>query len=159
MSRRACALAGVVIAMILWGSTFVVTKAAVQEIPPLTLTCLRFLVAAAVLLPIAALRGGLRRLPQPLPVAALVLMGLTGVAIFHVAFTYAMVFVRIHGAHVCQGSIARVSRHLTQVEGDARGRPGQRRATLGNGGSILLTENFGQPAGEEREALDSFRAL
>jgi drug/metabolite transporter (DMT)-like permease len=92
ISRRCCALAGIVIAMIVWGSTFVVTKAAIHEIPPLTLTFLRFLVAAAILVPLAAARGGLRRLPQPLPLATLVLMGLTGVAIFHVGFTYAMVY-------------------------------------------------------------------
>jgi uncharacterized membrane protein len=92
ISRRSCALAGIVIAMIVWGSTFVVTKAAIHEIPPLTLTFLRFLVAAAILVPLAAARGGLRRLPQPLPLATLVLMGLTGVAIFHVGFTYAMVY-------------------------------------------------------------------
>jgi drug/metabolite transporter (DMT)-like permease len=92
ISRRASALAGIVIVTIVWGSTFVATKAAVDEIPPLTLTCLRFLIAAVVLVPIAAARGGLRRLPQPCPVTALALMGLTGVAIFHVGFTYALVY-------------------------------------------------------------------
>lgn len=92
ISRRAGALAGIIIVMIVWGSTFVVTKAAAHEIPPLTLTFLRFLVASAVLVPIAAARGGLSRLPQPRPLAALVWMGLTGVAIFHVGFTYAMVY-------------------------------------------------------------------
>jgi drug/metabolite transporter (DMT)-like permease len=101
MSRRSWALAGIVIVMIVWGSTFVATKAAVHEIPPVTLTFLRFLIAAAVLVPIAAARGGLRRLPKPLPLAALVLMGLIGVAIFHVGFTYAMVY-----GSAAQGAIA-----------------------------------------------------
>ena len=32
----------------------------------------------------------MEHLPQPAPLAALVLMGLTGVAIFHVGLTYAM---------------------------------------------------------------------
>jgi drug/metabolite transporter (DMT)-like permease len=44
ISRRSYALASVIVLMIVWGSTFVVTKAAMQEIPPLTLAMLRYLV-------------------------------------------------------------------------------------------------------------------
>ena len=64
--------------MVVWGSTYVVTKAAVREIPPLTLAVLRYLIAAGVLVPIAMVRRGLMSLPQPFPVAALASMGLTG---------------------------------------------------------------------------------
>jgi drug/metabolite transporter (DMT)-like permease len=78
--------------MVVWGSTFVVTKAAVSKIPPLTLAVLRFGIASGVLLPIAAARGGVKRLPQPLPLAALALMSFTGIALFHVAFNYALVY-------------------------------------------------------------------
>src|ERR671914_397624 len=90
--RRSTALASVILVMVVWGSTFVVTKAAVSEIPPLTLAVLRFGIASGVLLPIAAARGGVRRLPQPLPLAALALMSFTGIALFHVAFNYALVY-------------------------------------------------------------------
>jgi drug/metabolite transporter (DMT)-like permease len=92
MSRRSTALASVILVMIVWGSTFVITKAAVSEIPPLTLSALRFLIAAIVLVPIAAARGGLRCLPRPLPIASLLLAGLTGIALFHVGFNYALVY-------------------------------------------------------------------
>lgn len=92
ISRRAFALASTIALMIVWGCTFVVTKAAVRDIPPITLAFLRFFIAACVLVPIAAAHGGLKQLPQPLPVGALILMGLTGVAIFHVGFNYALVY-------------------------------------------------------------------
>lgn len=59
ISRRSYALAGVVALMIVWGSTIVVTKTPVRKIPPSTLAVLRFLIAAAVLVPVAAMRGGL----------------------------------------------------------------------------------------------------
>lgn len=92
VQRRAYALASLIVLMIVWGSTFVVTKAVAREIPPLTLAALRFLIAAVVLWPLAAWRGGLARLPKPFPFTALATMGLTGIAIFTVAFNYALVF-------------------------------------------------------------------
>src|ERR671916_2723824 len=92
ISRRAYALAGLLLVMIVWGITYVVTKAAVREIPPLTLAVLRYLIAAAVLVPIAMGRGGMMRLPRPLPVAPLVWMGLTGIAILTVGFNDGLVY-------------------------------------------------------------------
>ena len=86
ISRRSWAIASLILIMIVWGSTFVVTKVAVREIP------LRFAIAACVLVPFAAARGGLARLPQPMPVGPLVMMGLTGIALFHIAFNYGLVY-------------------------------------------------------------------
>ncbi|HEU4530048.1 MAG TPA: DMT family transporter [Steroidobacteraceae bacterium] len=90
MSRRAWAIASVILLMVLWGTTFVVTKEAVREVPPLTLGFLRFFIAALVLLPIAFARGGLATLPRPLPLARLVWMGIAGIAVFSISFNYAM---------------------------------------------------------------------
>ena len=91
-SRRSIAIVSVIVLMIIWGSTFVVTKAASREISPLALAALRFLIASLVLVPIALARGGLRLLPQPVPWGSLVLMGLTGIAAFAITFTYALVY-------------------------------------------------------------------
>ncbi len=90
MSRRAWAIASVILLMVLWGSTFVVTKEAVREVPPLTLGFLRFFIAALVLVPIAFARGGLAALPRPLPVARLAWMGIAGIAVFIISFNYAL---------------------------------------------------------------------
>jgi drug/metabolite transporter (DMT)-like permease len=92
VSRRARALGALIALMIVWGSTFVVTKAAVGEVPPLTLAAIRFVIAALVLVPIALARGGSGRLPRPLPLASLAVMGVTGIALFTVAFNYALVY-------------------------------------------------------------------
>jgi drug/metabolite transporter (DMT)-like permease len=86
--------------MIVWGSTFVVTKATVQEIPPLVLGALRFVLAAVVLVPIAVARGGLTSLPHPLPLGSLLMMGVIGIAAFHTAFNLALV----HGS-AAQGAL------------------------------------------------------
>jgi drug/metabolite transporter (DMT)-like permease len=92
ISRRASALAGLILVMIVWGITYVVTKAAVREIPPLTLAALRYMIAAAVLVPIAMARSRSIRLPRPLSFAPLVWMGLTGIVILTVGFNYGLIY-------------------------------------------------------------------
>ena len=42
MSERMVAAALLILVMLIWGSTFVITKAALVEIPPLFLAFLRF---------------------------------------------------------------------------------------------------------------------
>lgn len=91
-SRRSYALVGLVLVMFVWGSTYVVTKTVVREIPPLTLAVLRYLIAAGVLVPIAMRRGGLMRLPRPLPRAPLAWMGLNGIVILTVGFNYGLIY-------------------------------------------------------------------
>lgn len=90
--ERTFGLLCLIAVMIIWGSTFVVTKTAAREIPPLTLATLRFVIASVILVPIALSRGGLQRLPQPLPWRNLILMALTGVAAFAITFNYALVY-------------------------------------------------------------------
>lgn len=92
ISRRAYALAGIILVMIVWGITYVVTKAAVREIPPLTLAALRYLIAASVLVPIAMVRSGSMRLPRPVSFAPLAWMGLTGIVILTVGFNYGLIY-------------------------------------------------------------------
>jgi drug/metabolite transporter (DMT)-like permease len=91
-SRRPLAIVAIIALMIVWGATFVVTKAAATEIPPSTLALLRFLIASAVLVPIAWSRGGLALLPRPIPLGALALMALSGIALYTIAFNYALVY-------------------------------------------------------------------
>lgn len=99
-SRRTLAIATLIAVMVVWGSTFVVTKAAARDIPPLTLAALRFLIASIALAPLALYRGGFKCLPRPIPWGALLLMALTGIAAFAIAFNYALV----HGS-AAQGAI------------------------------------------------------
>lgn len=90
--RRTLAMLALIAVMVVWGSTFVVTKSAAREIPPLTLAALRFLIAALVLAPVALHRGGFARLPRPIPWAALLALALTGIAVFAITFNYALVY-------------------------------------------------------------------
>jgi len=78
--------------MVLWGSTYLVTKEYIEAIPPSILATLRYAVVALILVPLARARGGLAALPRPVPWATLVLMGVAGVTVYYVAFNYAIYF-------------------------------------------------------------------
>jgi drug/metabolite transporter (DMT)-like permease len=116
--RRRGAQLGVVVLMVVWGSTFVVTKAAVREVPPFTLAAVRFIIAVLVLAPFAMTSGGLERLPQPLPWRVLLLMALTGIVILTVGFNFALQY-----GSASQGSLIYAStpgadsrcRHVSRV--------------------------------------------
>lgn len=71
------ALAG---AVLVWGTTFVVSDAALSSLSPALLTVARFALALVVLVPLAMRRGGLAEAAKCRPVA---LLGATGVAAYY----------------------------------------------------------------------------
>jgi drug/metabolite transporter (DMT)-like permease len=91
-SRRPLALVSVIILMLVWGSTFLVTKESVRELPPFTLGASRFVIATAVLGAIGGIRSGRAMLRRPMPLGQLLLLTTTGVALFIMALNYAMLW-------------------------------------------------------------------
>jgi len=87
---RHLAILLMVAVMCLWGSTFVVTKETIVEIPPLTLAFIRVSIGALVLAPFALYRH--RRAPpgQSLPWLAIAQLGFIGVAFYYTAFNLGM---------------------------------------------------------------------
>lgn len=98
MSERTKALLLGLAVIAIWGVSFSATRTAVQEIPPLTLAFLRFLVAWALLAPIVRRKYGVVRLPHRERWLVMA-MGLTGVTL---AFVFENVGLRYttasHGA-------------------------------------------------------------
>jgi drug/metabolite transporter (DMT)-like permease len=90
-SKRTAALIAIVAVMAVWGSTFVVTKAAVQQFPPFTLAFLRFAIACAALAPFLR-RGSLAGLGTSVSVGRLLFLSVTGVALFTAAFNFSMIY-------------------------------------------------------------------
>ena len=134
VSARILAYGSLLVVMLIWGSTFAVTKAALAEVPPLLLALLRFAVASAVLVPMAQARGGLRLLPRPRPLLDLALMGLVGVTLFYVAYNLSLVYTSATEAALVQGSIPAVTALLAVA---ALGEPLGARRALGIGTSVL----------------------
>lgn len=73
-------LLALVTAVLIWGTTFVVSADALEQSSPAALTVARFAVAAVVLVPLALRAGGLGRALRSRGSA---LLGLTGVAVYY----------------------------------------------------------------------------
>lgn len=84
------ALILLLIAILIWGFAYVVTKSGLSAVPPMLFALLRYSVASLLLVPLALARGGLKRLPRPVPWTTLVLMALSGVGFYYVLFNLAL---------------------------------------------------------------------
>src|SRR5687767_11803744 len=109
MSSRIVAILSLLLVMLLWGTSFVVTKAILDEVPPLLLALLRFAVASALLVPFAHFRGRPAVPPRSLPLGTLCLMALTGVTVFIIFTNLSLVYTTVTDASLIQASIPAVT--------------------------------------------------
>ena len=100
--------------MTIWGSTYVVTKAGLDRLPPMLFALLRFCVASLLLVPLA-LRGGLATLPRPFPWATLCLMALTGVGLYYVGFNLSLTYTTASQGALVQASIPAITAVMAMV--------------------------------------------
>jgi drug/metabolite transporter (DMT)-like permease len=103
-ARRGRALSTLLLlaAVAIWGSTYVVTKAGVETVPPMLFALLRYCVASLLLVPLALVRGGG---VTALPRGTLALMGLTGVALYYTGFNVALTYTTASQGALVQASI------------------------------------------------------
>src|SRR5690348_8495329 len=76
--------------MIIWGSSFAVTKNSVNAVPPVFFALLRMTVASVLLLIVAQFRGGTSKIPKPVPWIIIGLMGLTGTCLYYICFNISL---------------------------------------------------------------------
>ena len=90
MRRRLLAYVLLIIAILVWGFAYVVTKSGLSALPPMLFALLRYAVASILLVPLALARGGLSKLPQPVPWTTIILMSVTGVGLYYVLFNLSL---------------------------------------------------------------------
>lgn len=90
MRGRLLAYALLIIAILIWGFAYVVTKSGLSALPPMLFALLRYAVASLLLVPVALARGGVSKLPRPVPWRILLLMSLTGVGLYYVLFNLSL---------------------------------------------------------------------
>lgn len=115
MNSRFSAIVFLVFVMVVWGSGFAVTKAALVEVPPVTFALLRFDFASILLVLLAMKRGGLAKLPRPAPVGTIWLMGLTGVYLYYLGFNISLVYTSASQGALIQSFIPIVTALLATV--------------------------------------------
>jgi uncharacterized membrane protein len=92
------------VTIFIWGFAYVVTKSGLSTVPPMLFALLRYAVASVLLVPLALARGGLSRLPDPVPWKTLLLMSLTGVTIYYILFNLALAYTTASQTALIQSS-------------------------------------------------------
>jgi drug/metabolite transporter (DMT)-like permease len=114
MNRRAVSVLLLVLTMLIWGGTYVVTKAGLDEVPPMLFALLRFGVASLVLVPFALWRGGLtiesRRSWQ-----TLLLMAVAGVGLYYIGFNLALHYTTASQGALVQSSIPAITAIMAAI--------------------------------------------
>ncbi len=98
--------------LLIWGSTFVITKVVLREISPLTLTFVRFAIAFAVLGPLAARQGfRLRDIFRP----TFLLFGLTGTTLFYAFQNLGLAYTSVSSTVLIQSGIPAITAVLAVI--------------------------------------------
>ena len=116
-SRRALAIGSLVVVMLIWGSSFAVTKASLAQVPPITFAFIRFSIATVTLLIMAALHRR-RTVSAPLPTPAwrpVALVGITGVTLYYVTSNLALYYATASQGALVQSAIPAVTAVLAAL--------------------------------------------
>lgn len=87
LSSRARGIVALLIVVAVWSSTFVATKMLFDQIGPLGIALLRFVIASAILIPLADWKS-----VSPLPWGRFALLGFTGVTLYFVGQNVGLVY-------------------------------------------------------------------
>jgi drug/metabolite transporter (DMT)-like permease len=104
MRARPLSITLLLIAVVIWGGSYIVTKSGLSELPPMLFALLRYCVASIVLLPLALARGGMSKLPRPVPWGTLLLMSLSGVAVYYFLFNLSLTYTTASQVALIQSS-------------------------------------------------------
>jgi drug/metabolite transporter (DMT)-like permease len=105
MSSKKRAVLGLLFVMLAWGSSFTVTKMAVEELPPVYFAFIRFGIASVIMLLACFFNRKSIVPPSPVPHFHLVIMGLSGISIFYIFFNYSLKYTSASTGALLEGFI------------------------------------------------------
>jgi drug/metabolite transporter (DMT)-like permease len=101
--------------MIVWGSSYSVTKASLNAVPPIFFALLRMSLASILLLILVQLRYRKSKMPRPIPWMIICLMGLTGTCLYYTFFNMGLFNTTATNAVIIQSFIPVVTALLAFV--------------------------------------------
>lgn len=107
-------LAGVIIAILLWGSAFPAVRYAVQRFHPLNLVSLRFFIASSILLVFAVLSNKVR-IPALRDIPLLLAQGIFGISAYHILLSWGQIEVPAGTASLLNASSPFIAALLAQL--------------------------------------------
>ena len=108
IGTRGRAVAALVVTMVIWGGSIPVTKAAVADVPPVTLALLRFVLSSAILWPLLALKSRDRKVDTVSWRDAFVL-GATGIALYYLGYNVGLLYTSASQAAVLQSAVPAIT--------------------------------------------------
>lgn len=102
-SKNVTGLISIFFVMLVWGSSFTVSKIVVSTVPPALLALLRFLIASAILTPFLLIRLRKTRLPRPFPYLWISMMGLTGITVYYICFHASLLYLQASTGAMIEG--------------------------------------------------------
>jgi drug/metabolite transporter (DMT)-like permease len=109
MQSHFASIVMLLVTMVIWGSTFVVTKGINDQVQPFTLAFVRVAIGALVLLACALVRqarGGTHARWSTLPWGTMTSMALIGVVLYYAVFNYSLVYTSAAQGALVQSCIA-----------------------------------------------------
>jgi drug/metabolite transporter (DMT)-like permease len=91
-TKKTSAVLSMLLVMLIWGSTFAITRTAVSKVPPATYALLRFVVASISIGIIYLLKRRQFNPTERVPAAPVFWMGLCGIGSFYLFFNYALLY-------------------------------------------------------------------
>lgn len=102
-NQRIKGLISIIFVMLIWGSSFTVTKIVVTEVPPVIFAVIRNIIGCLALLPFYLIQR--TKVKQPLPYGKLVLMGLAGTTFYYFVFNTGMKYVSASTGALIEGLV------------------------------------------------------
>ena len=147
-------LLSIIFVMLIWGSSFTVTKTVVSELPPFVFAGIRNLIGCAALLPFYLARR--RKVQGPLPYKKLVLMGLAGTTFYYFVFNTGMKYVSASSGALIEGLVpVAIAIPAAVILGERLSKRGIAGIVLSVSG-VILVGFIGAPHTSSNSLLGSF---